>query len=137
MYIKNWQIDVSYVTVPNHISSAPKRKYHEHTALVKHLHNHTDKLHNNHADKQPLTYSDVSKRSTYPEHVKITDARAVIFPESKDSAGYQPLPPSISKEFAQEFHKSVLQTTRQQQEHKGNNSVACFKYFFEPAIMVK
>jgi hypothetical protein len=38
--------------------------------------------------------------------------RAVIFPEASEKA----LP--MSREFAEEFHKSVLQTTRQQQEHK-------------------
>ena len=49
--------------------------------------------------------------------------RAVIFPESDKN---RTLPASVSREFAEEFHKSVLQTTRQQQETKAGEDILDF-----------
>jgi hypothetical protein len=66
-----------------------------------------------HDGSPPQLMRDSSKRILLDHHVRqreSTKAQAVIFPEARDKTVS-----SLSKDFAQEFHESVLKTTRQQE----------------------
>ena len=78
-------------------------------------------LHHSSPSSTSLPFPNTNSTTTQSQGGAVDGGRAVIFPESR---GQEEPQHRISRDFAQEFHQSVLQTTRQQEISKLGNG--CF-----------